>query len=221
MFQKPTRVANLLKATDLSRPHVWRPAPEPNSAKTILLLHGSGADEFDLLPLGKALDSSANLLSPRGLVKVDGANRFFLRHDDGTFDEEAIVRNSAELAEFLWVAAGEYGFDSENVYVAGFSNGANAAGALLLLQPDSVRGVAAFGTTKSFIKTPFVRTPPDLTGKKVWIANGATDDYSPADRTAAMIAEFEALGASVKYFLHPGGHTIVMDHIQQIHSDLA
>jgi predicted esterase len=160
-----------LKATDLSRPHVWRPSPEPGSAKTILLLHGSGADEFDLLPLGKALDSTANLLSPRGLVKVDGANRFFLRHEDGTFDEEAIVRNSAELAEFVWVASGEYGFDPENVYVAGFSNGANAAGALLLLQPDSVRGVAAFGTTKSFINTPFVKSPPDLTGKKVWIAN--------------------------------------------------
>ena len=186
------------------------------------MLHGSGADEFDLLPLGKALDSSANLLSPRGLVKVDGANRFFLRHDDGTFDEEAIVRNSAELAEFLWVAAGEYGFRFRECISWLVSQTAQ----MLLVRYFCCnrilcRGVAAFGTTKSFIKTPFVKSPPDLTGKKVWIANGATDDYSPADRTAAMIAEFEDLGASVKYFLHPGGHTIVMDHIQQIHSDLA
>ena len=133
-----------LNPNDVSRPHVWRPAAEPEKARTLLLLHGSGADEHDLLPLGKLLDPAANLLSPRGLVRVDGANRFFLRNDDGTFVEDDIVKNSAELAEFLWAASGEYGFDANNVYAVGFSNGANAAGALLLLQPDSVKGIVAW-----------------------------------------------------------------------------
>jgi len=105
---------------DLSRPHVWLPAEDPASARTLLLLHGSGADEHDLLSLGKLLDPHANLLSPRGLVRVDGANRFFMRNDDGTFVEEDIVKNSAELAEFLWAASGEYGFDANNVYAVGF-----------------------------------------------------------------------------------------------------
>ena len=204
---------------DLSRPHVWRPAADSAAARTLLLLHGSGADEFDLLSLGKLLDPKANLLSPRGLVRVDGANRFFLRHDDGTFIDEDIVRNSAELAEFLWVAAGKYGFDANNVYVVGFSNGANAAGALLLLQPDSVRGIVAFGTTKSFDHTPFKKIP-NLTGKRVWIANGELDHYSPAARTEAMIAEFESLGATVSLRMHAGGHTISPQHVRDIAAEL-
>ena len=204
---------------DVSRPHVWRPATDPATARTLLLLHGSGADEHDLLPLGKLLDPNANLLSPRGLVRVDGANRFFLRNDDGTFVEGDIVKNSAELAEFLWSASGEYGFDAGNVYAVGFSNGANAAGALLLLQPDSVAGIVAFGTTKSFERTPFKRVP-DLTGKRVWIANGVQDHYSPAVRTAAMVEEFESLGASVSLRMQPGGHTISPQHVREIAAEL-
>lgn len=204
---------------DVSRPHVWRPAAEPGSARTLLLLHGSGADEHDLLPLGKLLDPNANLLSPRGLVRVDGANRFFLRNDDGTFVDEDIVRNSAELSEFLWAASGEYGFDANNVYAVGFSNGANAAGALLLLQPDAVRGIIAFGTTKSFERTPFKKIP-NLAGKRVWIANGAQDSYSPSERTTAMIEEFESLGATVSLRMQPGGHTISPQHVREIAAEL-
>ena len=204
---------------DVSRPHVWRPAADPSSARTLLLLHGSGADEHDLLPLGKLLDPNANLLSPRGLVRVDGANRFFLRNDDGTFVEDGIVKNSAELAEFLWAASGEYGFDANNVYAVGFSNGANAAGALLLLQPDSVQGIIAFGTTKSFEHTPFKKVP-NLAGKRVWIANGVQDHYSPAERTLAMIQEFESLGAKVSLRMQPGGHTISPQHVREIAAEL-
>lgn len=204
---------------DLSRPHVWRPASDPSAARTLLLLHGSGADEHDLLSLGKLLDPAANLLSPRGLVRVDGANRFFLRHDDGTFVDDDIVKNSAELAEFLWVASGEYGFDANNVYAVGFSNGANAAGALLLLQHDSAQGIVAFGTTKSFDRTPFKKVP-DLTGKRVWIANGEQDHYSPAARTQAMISEFESLGATVSLRMHGGGHTISPQHVREIAAEL-
>jgi phospholipase/carboxylesterase len=204
---------------DTSRPHVWRPSADPAKSRTLLLLHGSGADEHDLLPLGKLLDPTANLLSPRGLVRVDGANRFFLRNDDGTFVEEDIVKNSSELAEFLWSASGEYGFDPSNVYAVGFSNGANAAGALLLLQPDSVAGIIAFGTTKSFERTPFKRIP-DLKGKRVWIANGVQDHYSPAERTAAMVEEFESLGATVSLRMQPGGHTISPQHVREIAAEL-
>lgn len=204
---------------DVSRPHIWRPAADPSKARTLLLLHGSGADEHDLLPLGKLLDPGANLLSPRGLVRVDGANRFFLRNDDGSFVEEDIVKNSAELAEFLWVASGEYGFDANNVYAVGFSNGANAAGALLLLQPDSVQGIVAFGTTKSFERTPFKKVP-DLTGKRVWIGNGVQDLYSPPERTDAMVQEFESLGAKVSLRMQPGGHTISSQHVREIAAEL-
>ena len=209
----------MVNPRDLSRPHEWRPSENVAGNKTFLLLHGSGADEFDLLALGSALDPGANLFSPRGLRKSDGANRFFKLVEQDSYDENEVVENSSELADFLWVAAGEYGFDPDNVYAVGFSNGANAAGALLLLQPDSVQGIVAFGTTKSFENTPFKKVP-NLTGKRVWIANGVQDHYSPAERTTAMVQEFESLGATVSMRMQPGGHTISPQHVREIAAEL-
>jgi predicted esterase len=211
----------MVNPRDLSRPHVWQPSLDVANSKTLLLLHGSGADEHDLLGLGKALDPNANLLSPRGLRKSDGANRFFALLEQDTYDEKAVIENSAELADFLWAAAGEYGFNPNNVYAVGFSNGANAATSLLLLQPDSVAGVVAMGNNKVFDDTPFKKGKPDLSGKQVWIANGAADAYSPQVRVDALIEEFNSLGAKVEFLLHPAGHTISMDHVRQIASDLA
>lgn len=205
-------------AGTLKRPHVWRPAAKPATAKTLLVLHGTGADEFDLLELGRQLDPQANILSPRGSVMLDGMVRFFVRNDDGTFDEGSIVKNVRKLSEFIVAAQKEYGFDLAKLYAVGFSNGANAAGALLLLYPELLAGIVAFGTTKSFLETP---VQPNLSGKRVWIANGELDDYSPAQRTQDMIDEFTSLGAKVKLLLHSGGHTISMNHVLQISSELA
>ena len=201
-------------ANTTRRPHVWKPAANHETARTILLLHGTGADERDLLSLGRALDPEANLLSPRGLVVADGMSRFFLRYLDGRFDEPGIRKNANELADFLASAAFEYGFDDSKVWAAGFSNGANAAGSLLLLHPQSLVGIAAFGTTKSFTSAPVPAL--DLTGKQVFIANGKTDDYSPAVKTEEMVKEFRSLGATVTLLMHPDGHTIAMDHVRQI-----
>ena len=211
----------MVNPRDLSRPHVWQPSADVANNKTLLLLHGSGADEHDLLGLGKALDPNANLLSPRGLRKSDGANRFFALLEQDTYDEKAVIENSAELADFLWAAAGEYGFNPDNVYAVGFSNGANAATSLLLLQPESVAGVVAMGNNKVFDDTPFKNGKPDLASKRVWIANGAADAYSPQVRVDALIEEFKSLGAKVAFMLHPGGHTIAMEHVRQIASELA
>ena len=206
-------------------PFVWRPSRTGNVAeqKTILLLHGTGADENDLLGLGAALDANANLISPRAQVRAamppvgDGMIRWFMRNQDGTFDEDGIVRVTQQLADFLALAAAELGFDPSNVWVAGFSNGANAAGALLLTHPDAIRGVMAFGTTKSFVVTP---AKPDLTGKRIWICNGALDGYSPAERTRAMVDEFTELGAEVSLLMHGGGHTISHEHVREVAAEL-
>lgn len=205
-------------ARSLDRPHVWLPAADSTAAQTLLLLPGTGADEHDLIGLGKALNPNANLLSVRGLVVADGMSRFFLRHDDGSFDEAGVVENSNELADWLLVAQQAYGFDASRVYAVGFSNGANAAGAMLLCHPESLAGIAAFGTTKSFIDSAQALGGelPKLAGKLVWIANGAVDGYSPKERTSAMIAEFESLGAQVELMVHPGGHSIVMPHVEHI-----
>jgi predicted esterase len=121
----------------------------------------------------------------------------------------------------LWAASDEYGFDANNVYAVGFSNGANAAHSLLLLQPDSLAGVVAFGTNKVFAKTPFKRAAPNLTGKRVWVANGAADLYSPAERVEALVEELRGLGAEVHYSLHSGGHTISHEQVRGIAQQLA
>ncbi len=200
----------------LTRPHVWLPSSQ--SANTLLLLHGSGADEFDLLSLGKALDSSANILSPRGLASQDGMVRFFEYFADFSAKEDTLVEAVQSLAEFLGLASMQYGFDPNRVTAVGFSNGAHMAGALLTVHPELVRGIIAFGTTRAFVETQF---HPDLEGKFVFIANGEKDPYSPREKTEEMIQEFGAWGARVEVLMHPGGHQISPEHVEILARELA
>lgn len=202
-----------MNGSELTRPHVFEPGADIRLGRTLLLLHGTGADEYDLLDLAGAIDPEANVLSPRGLVDENGMNRFFIRYPDGSFDEGSIKKNVDELAAFVRQASVFYGFNLEKVVAVGFSNGANTAGALLQLHPDTVSVIVAFGTTKAFGTSP---TNPDLRGKKVFIANGEVDGYSPPEKTHQMIAEFEDLGADVTLLMHPGGHQISPDHVKAI-----
>jgi phospholipase/carboxylesterase len=197
------------------RPHVWR--SQSGATRTLLLLHGTGADEYDLLNLGKDLDSKANLLSPRGLVDENGMNRFFVRYPDGSFDEESIKSNVLELHEFLNWASQNYGFDPGNLIAVGFSNGANTALALLQLFPESLSGVVAFGCTKPFDSTP---GSPDLAGKVVFLANGTRDPYSPEAKTTALVKELTLQGAKVRLLSHEGGHQISGEHVSTIAAEL-
>jgi len=200
-------------AGSLKRPHVYR---DNKGARTLLLLHGTGADERDLLSVGKLLDPTANLLSPRGLVVHQGMARHFLRHDSGDFDEAGMTANSEDLANFLSAAADRYGFDPSNVWGVGFSNGATALNAMLMQQPQSLKGIFSFGTTMPLAKPKAV----DLKGKYVFIANGAEDQYSPKQDVAKLVNTFKGFGASVKLLVHPGGHTIVIGHIREFASNL-
>ena len=199
----------------LSRPHVWLPSAQ--SANTLLLLHGSGADEFDLLSLGKALDPSANILSPRGLVSQDGMVRFFEYFEDFSAKEDTLLEAVRTLAEFLELASKKYGFDPARVTAVGFSNGAHMAGALLTVHPELLRGILAFGTTRAFVETEF---KPNLQDKFVFIANGEKDPYSPTQKTEEMIKEFQSWGAKVEVLMHPGGHQISPEHVEILAREL-
>ena len=200
----------------LTRPHVWLPSPQ--SANTLLLLHGSGADEFDLLSLGKALEPSANILSPRGLASQDGMVRFFEYFEDFSAKEDTLLEAVQTLAEFLKLASKHYGFDPERVTAVGFSNGAHMAGALLTVHPELLRGILAFGTTRAFVETEF---KPNLQGKFVFIANGEKDPYSPKQKSEEMIQEFGAWGARVEVLMHTGGHQISPEHVEILARELA
>ena len=199
----------------LSRPHVW--LAKPGASRTLLLLHGSGADEHDLLSLGRELDPRANILSPRGSVSQQGMTRFFEYEADFTPSRESLIREVGKLAEFLELASARYDFPLDTVVTVGFSNGSHAGGALLLLRPYLMQTLVAFGTTQVL---PELDVEPDLRGKQVFIANGKQDHYSPEAKTVAMIAQLEGFGAEVTLLMHPGGHQISGEHVRFIASEL-
>ena len=198
---------------DLTRPHVFIPGNE----RTLLLLHGTGGDEHDLLRLGAALDPQAAVLSPRGMYLEAGMNRFFERYPDGSFNEDSIQEAVGELSEFLAAAADHYGFDSAKVTAAGFSNGANTAAALMVTHPHQLSKAVLFGSTRPFKS---IANAPDLAGKRIWIANGDFDSYAPNEVTEGWVEELRSYGAEVTWLRHPGGHQISPAHLQEISSVL-
>ena len=197
---------------DLTRPHVFI----PGEGRTLLLLHGTGADEHDLLRLGSALDAKAAQLSPRGMVSEHGMNRFFERRPDGSFVQESVIEAVGDLKDFLARAKAEYLFPTQLI-AAGFSNGANTAIALMVTHPKLLDGAILFGSTRPLEVVP----EADLTGKRIWIANGVNDPYAPESITAEWVEQLRAMGAEVKWLSHPGGHQISPAHLQEISRDLA
>lgn len=196
---------------DLTRPHVF----VPGTGRTLLLLHGTGADEHDLMRLGSALDQDSAKLSPRGMVSENGMNRFFERRPDGSFVQESVIGAVSDLKEFLVAAQSEYEFPKELI-AAGFSNGANTAIALMVLHPEIIDGAILFGSTRPLEVVPNA----DLRGKRIWIANGVNDPYAPEAVTAEWVDQLRAMGAEVKWLSHPGGHQISPAHLQEISRDL-
>lgn len=198
---------------DISRPHVFQ---KGTSSRTLLLLHGTGADEHNLLGLGRALDPNASYLSPRGMHLEAGMNRFFERYPDGTFNEASIDVAVQELAEFVYAAILEYDLDSRNIFAAGFSNGANTAASLLLKHPALLSGAALFGSTVPYKQVENV----DLSGKRIWLANGDQDSYAPVDISKQWVTQLQQFGADVTWLRHPGGHAVITDHIDIISQSL-
>src|SRR5437868_14836991 len=115
-----------------------------DSPRTLLLLHGTGGNERDLIPLGRELDAKAALLSPRGKVLENGMPRFFRRLAEGVFDLEDLRYRTNELADFVMAAGQHYGFASNQLIAVGYSNGANIAASVLLLRPEIMRRVILF-----------------------------------------------------------------------------
>lgn len=188
-------------AMGLDRPHVWRPG---STTRPLLLLHGTGADEHDLLPLGQALDPDAALLSPRGSVLENGMPRFFRRLREGVFDEDDIRARVDELAGFVTTAGEHHGVAPGSWWAVGFSNGANIASAMLLRRPEVLAGAVLFAAMVPFADPP----DADLSGKTVIVANGRRDPMATADHTRRLVAQLRERGAEVTEVPHDGGHAI-------------
>lgn len=186
-------------------------AAESPSLPTLLMLHGTGGDENDLLPLGQALAPGAALLSPRGKVLENGMPRFFRRLAMGVFDEQDLRLRTGELAEFARTASGRYSFDLGNVVAVGYSNGANIAGSLLLLYPQVLR--AALLLSPMLPLKP--EQMPNLKGVPVFVAAGRADPIVPPENTQQLVSLLEQAGANVTQRWHPGGHELSQSAIEE------
>jgi predicted esterase len=193
---------------DLGFVHIFVPAEKPNSP-TLLLLHGTGGDERDLLGLGRELWPGAALLIVRGKVLENGMPRFFRRFAEGVFDVDDLKARTNELAEFIDLAAEHYGFSKRHLVAAGYSNGANIAASLIFLHPHYLAAGVLFRAQVPF--TPdLVRNFSELS---VFLAGGMRDPIVPRDQTEQLAAILESGGGDVSMFWHRGGHELGEDDI--------
>lgn len=179
------------------------------AAPTLLVLHGTGGDESDLLPLARQLAPAASLLSPRGPVLEHGMPRFFRRLAVGRFDLADLARRTAELGRFVRGAADRYGFDPTRVVALGYSNGANIAASLLLTDGAALAGAVLLRPMLPFEPEAL----PDLIGKPVWIAAGRRDPYAPAASVEALADHLRRAGARVELAWSDGGHALEPDEL--------
>lgn len=189
--------------------HRYVPSPSGSTSVVLLLLHGTGGDEQDLLPLGRELAPDACLLSPRGKVLESGAPRFFRRLAEGVFDLDDVRLRARELADFVGCALAEYGLRESRVIAVGYSNGANIAAATMLLHPGVIHGAA-------LLRAMVVLEPgerPDLSGSEVFISAGILDPIVPASHVTRLADIFRAAGASVELKQQNASHGLVRSDI--------
>ena len=182
--------------------HVHVPPTAPADGRTILLLHGTGGNESDLLDLGAAVAPGTRLLGVRGQVLEGGNPRFFRRLAEGVFDEADIIRRAADLAAFVPAAAATYGFDRSSVTALGFSNGANIAAAILLLHPGVLSGAMMLRSMVPLVPAK----PPALQGTRVLMAQGLSDPMSSRENAEQLAAMLRVAGAAVSVDWQPTGH---------------
>ena len=180
------------------------PGAGPGAADTMVLLHGTGGNEDDLLPLGPPLRPGAALLSPRGKVLENGMPRFFRRLAEGVFDLEDLRFRAAELAAFISERVRAEGRRPERVFAVGYSNGANIAAALLLLHPGVLAGAALLHAMVPLEPD----SPPDLAGVRVFLSAGQRDPIVPLENSGRLRDLLEGCGAEVSFFSTPSGHEL-------------
>jgi phospholipase/carboxylesterase len=184
---------------DLGFIHRFVPGQEPGRTP-VLLLHGSGGDEHDLLPLAERIAPGRAIISPRGQVTEQGITRFFRRGSGEGWDLDDLKLRTAELAQFLRAARGAYGLPKP--VVLGYSNGANIAWSLLLQKPGALAGAILLRAMLPFDPRPL----PDLSGIPVLLIAAHDDELIPVERAGLLAALLGEAGADVTYEVLRSGH---------------
>lgn len=179
---------------------------------TFLLLHGTGGNEEDLIPLAYALDKRAAILSPRGKVLESGITpRFFRRLAEGVFDIEDLKFRTNELANFVKNASKAYGFDVQHVIAVGYSNGANIASSMLLLRPEVLSAAILFRAMIPLVP----EVSPDLTNKHIFMSSGLHDPIVPKQDAERLYGLFKKAGAEVSLYWQSSGHELRTEELNK------
>ncbi|WP_342715283.1 alpha/beta hydrolase [Bacillus paramycoides] len=190
--------------------HVFQKGKD-TSKPVLLLLHGTGGNELDLLPLAEIIDLEASVLSVRGNVLENGMPRFFRRLAEGIFDEEDLIFRTKELNEFLDEAAKTYEFDRNNIVAIGYSNGANIAASLLFHYENALKG--------AMLHHPMVPRRgtqlPNLAGKSVFIAAGTNDPICSSAESEELKVLLENANANVTMHWENRGHQLTMSEVEK------
>lgn len=195
--------------------HHWEPGAEKRPI--LLLLHGTGGTENDLIDLGHSLAPGAGLLSPRGKTLENGMPRFFRRLAEGVFDEADLIARTHELADFITEKLNQENASGRPVIAVGYSNGANIAASLLLLRPGILAGAVLF---RSMIPlTP--NLPADLSNVQILLAAGQLDPLVPVENVSRLAEMLREAGATVELAWNPGGHELHAEEIERARSWLA
>ena len=197
--------------------HRFVPASDPGNPVALLLLHGTGGNESDMLGLGRELLPGAALLSPRGKVLENGMPRFFRRFAEGVFDVEDLKRRADELSGFISAASEQYGLGDKKLLAVGYSNGANIAAGVMLRHPGQLAGGVLFRAMVPFQPDPI----PDLHGTSIFLASGRRDNVAPADNVNTLAQIFKSAGAGISIHWHNGGHELGQDDLQAAQTWLA
>ena len=195
---------------DLGFIHRFIPA-EDQSAETLLVLHGTGGNENDLVGIGQAIAPGAAILSPRGNVLENGAPRFFRRIAEGVFDPKEVRSRGEELARFIRAAVVTYRLDPSRIFALGYSNGANIASTVMLIEPGIVQG--------SILFRPMVVYEPaekkDLSGSSVFISAGRMDPIVPTTSVEQLAEIFQSANADVTLKWQLAGHNLVPSEVRE------
>jgi predicted esterase len=189
--------------------HRFIPSQETPPARVLLLLHGTGGNENDMIPLGRDLDPAAAILSLRGNVLENGMPRFFRRLAEGVFDEEDVIRRAHELADFIGKAAAQYEFDPQRLTAVGYSNGANIAAAVLLLRPGVLSRAILF---RAMVPTT-PATQPNLAGTRALICSGKHDPIVTVENVERLAATLREAGGDITLRFEDAGHQLVFAEI--------
>ncbi len=207
---------------DLGFIHRFVPAEDPASGETLIVLHGTGGDENDLVGVGQTIAPGAAILSPRGNVSENGARRFFRRLAEGVFDPEEVRSRAEELARFIRAAISKYNLDASRIFALGYSNGANIASTVMFIDPQLLQGAMLFRpmlvlpASVSRVDDDFEPDDrSDLTGSSVFISAGLMDPIVPVDSVERLVGLFQSSHADVTLKWQRAAHNLVPSEVRE------